>query len=195
MSAVSEAEDHLSPADIEASLRQFTPADWKRAENIATATCSGLVGWTPADLLQEAMTKLLEGTRTCPVGVHPLVMLKTAMRSIASNIRKHDKASPFDDSIALAHFDTSDQEESRASVHGDAVSKPDKTAAAREALAVIEELVADDEDLGLLVVAWADGLRGEDATDALGWDKKKYEAARKRLTRRLSTLAAEWSTA
>lgn len=194
MSAVPETEDRLSPADIEASLRKFTPADWIRAENIATVTCGGLVGWTPADLLQEAMTKLLEGVRTCPVGVHPLVMLKTAMRGIASNIRKHDEASPFDDSIALAHFDTPDQEELRASVHGEAVSRPDVTATAREALAVIEELVADDEDLGLLVVAWADGLRGDDAAEALGWEKKKYEAARKRLTRRLSALAAEWST-
>lgn len=194
MSAVPHIEERLSPADIEASLRTFTAADWRRAENIAAAVCAGLVGWTPLDLLQEAVTKLLEGVRTCPGGVHPLVMLKTAMRSIASNVRKHDEASPFDDNVAVAHFDGADQEESRASIHGESVSTPHRMAAARDALAAIEGLVADDEDLGLLVVAWAEDLRGDEAAEALGWDKKKYEAARKRLNRRLSAVAAEWNT-
>lgn len=194
MSAVPETEMRLSPGEIESILKQFTPADWRRAENIATVACAGLVGWTPDDLLQEAMTKLLEGARTCPAGVHPLVMLKTAMRGIASNIRKHDAVSPFDNNVALAHIEGADADDLRPRVQGEAVSTPHKVAAAREALAVIEDLVADDEDLALLTVAWSDGLRGAEAAEALDWDKKKYEAARKRLTRRLSALAAEWST-
>ena len=194
MSAVPETEVRLSPGEIESILKKFTPADWSRAASIAAAVCAGLVGWTPEDLLQEAMTKLLEGTRTCPDGVHPLVMLKTAMRGIASNIRKHHAASPVDDGVALAHFDGTDATDTRPSVRGEAVSQPHQVAAVREALAVIEDLIADDEDLALLAVAWADGLRGGEAAEALDWDKKKYEAARKRLTRRLSALAAEWST-
>lgn len=194
MSAVPETEVRLSPGKIESVLKKFTPADWSRAASIAAAACAGLIGWTPEDLLQEAMTKLLEGTRTCPEGVHPLVMLKTAMRGIASNIRKHHAASSIDDGVALAHFDGTDATDTRPSVHGEAASHPHQLAAVREALAVIEDLIADDEDLALLAVAWADGLRGDEAAEALDWNKKKYEAARKRLTRRLSTLAAEWST-
>lgn len=194
MFAVPETEVRLSPREIECALKKFTPADWSRAASIAAAACAGLVGWTPDDLLQEAMTKLLEGTRTCPEGVHPLVMLKTAMRGIASNARKHHATSPVDDGVALAHFDGTDSTDTRQSVSGKSVWCPEQGAAAREALAVIEVLLTDDEDLGLLAVAWSEGLRGDEAADALGWDKKKYEAARKRLTRRLSTLAAEWST-
>jgi hypothetical protein len=194
MFAVPETEVRLSPGEIESALKKFTPADWCRAASIAAAACAGLVGWTPDDLLQEAMTKLLEGTRTCPEGVHPLVMLKTAMRGIASNVRKHHAVSPFDDSVALAHLDQADATDTRPSVSGEAVSQPHQVAAAREALAVIEGLIAEDEDLALLTVAWSEGLRGDEAAEALDWDKKKYEAARKRLTRRLRTLAAEWST-
>ena len=52
-------------------------------------------------------------------------------------------------------------------------------------------LVAGDEDLEMLVMAWADGLRGEVAAQELGWDKKRYEAARKRLERRLKALAPD----
>lgn len=191
---VPETEMRLSPGEIESILKQLSPADWRRAENIATVVCAGLVGWTPCDLLQEALTKLLEGARTCPSGVHPLVMLKTAMRGIASNIRRHDAVSPFDNNVALAHIEGADADDPRPRVEGYAVSKPHEVAAAREALAVIEDLVADDEDLVLLTVAWSDGLRGSEAAEALDWDTKKYEAARKRLTRRLSALAAEWST-
>ena len=193
MSAVPETEVRLSPGEIESALKNFMPSNWSRAESIAAAACAGLVGWTPEDLLQEAVTKLLEGTRTCPVGVHPLVMLKTAMRGIASNIRKHHTEGPIDDGVALAHFGGTDETDTRPSVSGEAISNPQQVAAAREALAVIEDLISDDEDLALLAVAWAEGLRGDDAADALDWDKKKYEAARKRLTRRLCTLAAEWS--
>jgi hypothetical protein len=194
MSAVPEKEARLSPSEIEIALKKFMPSDWSRAESIAAAACAGLVGWTYEDLLQEAITKLLEGARTCPVGVHPLVMLKTVMRGIASNIRKQHAEGPIDDSVALAQFDGTDETDTRPSVSGEAISNPQQVASAREALAVIEDLIKDDEELALLAVAWAEGLRGDDAAEALDWDKKKYEAARKRLTRRLCTLASEWST-
>ena len=194
MSAVPKSELRLSTVDIENILKTFTAADWGRAKSIAAAACAGLVGWTHDDLLQEAITKLLEGSRTCPPGVHPLVMLKTAMRSIASNTRKHHSNSPIDDGVSLGHFDAKDETDTRLSVQGEAVSCPEQGAAAREALTVIDDLVQDDEDLALLAIAWSDGLRGKDAANALGWEWKTYEAARKRFTRRLSSLAAEWSS-
>lgn len=194
MSAISEPQVRLSRVEIEGALSEFTPADWRRAEYIAAAASAGLVGWTAGDLLQEAMTKLLDGDRTCPQGVPPLVMLKTAMRGIASNIRKHDASSPIDGEVSTSHFDKSESDDERPVVEGKSASTPHTQAAVLEALATIEKLVGDDEELALVTVAWSEGFRGDDAAEALGWDKKKYEAARKRLTRRMGTLAAEWST-
>jgi len=40
----------------------------------------------------------------------------------------------------------------------------------------------------LVVLAWADGLRGAEAREELGWDEKRYDAARNRLQRRLAAL-------
>jgi hypothetical protein len=61
----------------------------------------------------------------------------------------------------------------------------------RLCLEAIEKAVEDDENLGLLVILWAEGTRGEAAAKELGWDMRTYEATRKRLTRRLGTLS-EW---
>ena len=74
------------------------------------------------------MVKFFEGKRVWPGGVHPLVVLKNAMHSIASNARKRE----------------------------------------------------------LLVVEWADGVRGGEARAKLGWDEKRHDAVRKRLLRRLA---------
>jgi hypothetical protein len=40
-------------------------------------------------------------------------------------------------------------------------------------------------------MAWADGLRGNEAERELGWDKQKYDAARNRLNRRLKAFDPE----
>ncbi len=61
-------------------------------------------------------------------------------------------------------------------------------------MAAVYAAVAGDEDLELLVMVWADGQRGEEAAKELDWDKKKYEAARKRLTRRLDALDSDRRT-
>ncbi|MGT2434053.1 hypothetical protein ACU4HD_44645 (plasmid) [Cupriavidus basilensis] len=136
MSTVPEGEEQrLTPAEIESALSKFSKADWVRARSLAAAACSGVPGWTPNDLLQEAMTKLLEGTRTCPIGVHPLVMLKTAMRSIASNVRKHEDNGPIDADVAVAHFDRPDENDSRPSAHGYVNNTPHESAAARSGFA------------------------------------------------------------
>lgn len=195
MSTVPEGEEQRrTPAEIESMLSKFSRADWVRARSLAAAACNGVPGWTPDDLLQEAMTKLLEGTRTCPIGIHPLVMLKNAMRSIASNERKHEDNSPIDADVAVAHFDHIPENDLRPLAHGNVSNTPYESAAARQTLQSLEQLVAGDDELGLLFLAWGEGLRGQEAMDAVGWDKAKYEAARKRLTRRLSDMAAEWSS-
>jgi hypothetical protein len=84
MSAIPGSEERLTNSEVEAALTAFQPADWQRAKIIAASLCSGLINWTTDDLLQEALFKLIEGTRVWPRGIHPLVVLKTVMHSIAS---------------------------------------------------------------------------------------------------------------
>ncbi len=194
MSAEPSTAPRLSTANVEAILQGFGPADWRRAETLAAVAVQGLAGWSPRDLLHESLTDLLDGSRTCPVGVPPMVMLASVMRSIVSNARQRLAASPVDPDIRVGHVDGEDAEDQRPTAYGELLLTPERVAEHRELLAAVEDLVKDDDELQLLLMAWAEGSRGDEAMTALGWDSKTHDAARKRLTRRLGPLATEWSS-
>lgn len=190
MSAVPDEEERtpgLTKTEVEGTLTGLSPADWKRAELIAGALRVGIASLTGEDLLQEAMTALIAQTRTWPAGVHPLVVLKNAMHSIASNTRKHDAASPIDDAVQVDPFETDDEAKTPV-VQSKVTVTPEDQFSGKQQIAALYAAVAGDQDLELLVMAWADSLRGKDAQDELGWDDKKYDGERKRLTRRLQKL-------
>lgn len=185
MCAVSEPEERLTRAKIEAILTSFTPADWQRAMSMAANFCGGVTGWKAEDLLQETLTKLLAGERIWQPGLHPLVVLKTAMYGVAFNARRHNKRSPVDENVVLDPFEA-EEEENTPVAHGKVTVTPEDVVLGKEQMAQLYAAVAGDEDLELLVMAWADGIRGADAREMLGWDAKKYDAARNRLLRKLA---------
>jgi DNA-directed RNA polymerase specialized sigma24 family protein len=186
-----EEADRLTTVEVEAELRQLcSGADYARAKSLARTRAAGLVGSTAEDLLQEAITKLLSGERRWPRGVHPLVVLATAMHSIASNLRKSTKRGPIDSKVAVDGPAELDDEEQSPTVTRVDTTTPEHIADAKTQLEEIQHLVAGDEEAELVVLAWAEGLRGKEAADELGFDMHTYEAARKRLIRKLTPLAA-----
>lgn len=182
--------DRLAPSEVDAALRQLweNPADFVRAKSLARARAAGLIDYSAEDLLQEAMVKLLSGDRRWPRGVHPLVVLTTAMHGIASNIRKRTNTGAINRHVAVEAAE-GELEDSQEVVAVEQVT-PVEVANATSELAEIQRLVAGDEDVELVVLAWADGLRGKEAADELGFDMKRYEAARKRLMRKLEPVQA-----
>lgn len=193
MSAVptNTARPGLTRDQVEAILAGFGDADWERAQTIAATLCGGVTGWSAEDLLQEALTKFLEGDRSWPSGVHPMVVLKNVMHSIASNERKSNRASPIDEQVEVDPFETGDEAEKVASVRSSSGATPEDVVSGKQQMAALYAALAGDDDLQMLVMVWADGLRGEEARAELGWDAKKYDAERKRLTRRLEKLDAQ----
>lgn len=193
MSAVPEPEERLTRAEVQAALDAFTAADWQRAFYMSAGFCGGLTGWKPEDLLQETLLKLIDGSRVWRPGIHPLVVLKTAMRSVASNARKHNDASPVDENVVLDPFEA-EVDDKAPGAHGKVEITPEDELSGNQQIAALYAALGGDEDLEMLAMAWADGLRGADAREALGWDEKKYDAARNRLLRRLATLDPERRT-
>jgi len=166
-----------------------SPANYARLRRMASARCAGVAGMTGDDLLHETLTRFYEGRRKWPRNVHPLVILNSAMHSIASDERQSAARSPVDENVALASGSAEEgSTDVRPQVHGVSRLTPEDDLSGRQQVAALYAVVAGDEDLELLVMVWADGQRGEDAANELGWDMKKYEAARKRLTRRLDAL-------
>lgn len=190
MSAVPTNPPDLSRAQIEGEIAALSHADWRRAERIAYSLCAGITGLEPQDLLQEALTKFLEGDRVWPLGVPSLVVLENAMYSIASNTRKRRKEGPVDETVEVDPFGDEGQEEASAgkSVLSSTTITPEDEVSGKQQIAALYAMLAGDSDLQDLATAWAMGLRGEEAWKELGWTEKKYEAERKRLTRRLEKL-------
>lgn len=187
MSANPEPEARLSKAEVEATLKGLSPADWERARAIARSYCGGLTGWMPDDLLTEAMCSLLDETRIWRPGLHPLVVLKTVMRSIASNERKHNEASPIDEDVVVDPFQQ-DEDGKTPVAHGKYTITPEDVLSGKEQMAALYAALGGDKTLEELAEAWANGFRGAEAREVLGWDDKKYDAARNRLLRRLKAL-------
>lgn len=190
MAADVEDPDRLTVHEVETALHQMDAADWKRAERLARALVGGLHEFTSEDLLHETCTKLMSGERRFPRSQHPLVVLKTAMRSEASNLRKRAIKGPIDDHVTVT-ADCDDESDETFGPRAEAVDSrtPEDAVVARDQLEYLYKCLEGDEELELVAMAWADGLRGQDAADAAGLNMKAYDAARKRLDRKLSSPA------
>jgi DNA-directed RNA polymerase specialized sigma24 family protein len=148
--------------------------DMRRAERIADFLGHRLPGMKGEDLLQEIYTQFLSGDRRFPRGVPPLVVLKTAMRSEASNVRKAGRASPVDPRYEIETIVTPDRR------------TPEAEILAREELEGLIATCSGDPDAELVVMAWIDGLKGEVARESTGLNAMAFDAARKRATRKLA---------
>jgi len=177
----------LAPAEVKAELEQLTATAGLvvAAHRMARIYVSGLRHLDADDLLREAMTKLLAGERKWPRGYHAMAVLQEVMHSIASNERKkHDY-----ELLEPATAEDGQQEADVFANKGTSTSDPAVIAEGQNELEAITQAVAGDEDAELLVEALADGLKRDAAIKELGWDPNKYDAVRKRLVRRLDTLA------
>lgn len=177
-----EASSRLSTMEVRAALAALSPADWHRVRIAAERRSAGVGGWTPEDLLQEVMTVLLEGKRRWPRDVHPVTVLAKAMQSIASNARSRNQNGPIDEGSSIEPHESDDP---RPAVLGTLPTTPEDEVSSKQRLNAVFEAVKGDEDAELLLLAWADGLRGADAMAELDWNDKKHDAARKRLMRKL----------
>lgn len=184
--------DSLSPAEVDAALQSLTPADWERALRLARLRASGLPDWTPESLLAEAMAKLLTGERVWRRGVSVLQTLQYVLRSLSSNDRKKQKGAPIDRFATVDVGAGKDEvEDASPGVTATDERSPERIVEARSQLLAIERLVADDEDAQMVLLAWSEGLRGKAAADDLGFDPKRYDAARQRLMRKLEPIATQ----
>lgn len=179
----------LSRLEIEDMLAGLSAADLQRINNKACTYARGLVHLSPKDLIQEVWIKFLTGERVFPRDARPVIVIINAMHSEASNCREREQAGAIDHyvDISVLSQDTEDDEGTAVVVPRHDVT-PERILIARWDLSVIEALVADSSELQELVVAWALGLRGEAAAADLGWGMNQYEAARKRLIRRLESI-------
>lgn len=190
----SEPPKHLQRAEVDAALVCLVQnaGEVAKARKLARAIAHGLPAMDADDLLQNAMTLILAEKRKWPRGLPTLVMLKGAMRSVASNARKkadyllaEDLGGP-----------TGEDSEIDSSPLAEGVSRetdPARRIEGESELDAVANAVKGDEELELYVEALAEGLVGKSIAQELSWSEPKHDAVRKRLSRRLAALKKDRS--
>ncbi len=185
---------HLQRAEVDAVLVRLVQdsGEMARARKLARVIAHGLPAMDADDLLGKAMLLLLSEKRKWPRGLSTLGVLKGVMRSITYRTRRKLDYLLAED-LGASRDEDSDVESSPLAEGVSPETDPARAVEGESELVAVQNAVKGNEELEFLVEALAEGLTGISIAKELGWDGKKYDAARKRLSRRLATLKTDRS--
>ena len=172
----------LLPAETAIALKLVSEMDFLRLKAIARLHARGLppdVGWD--DLLQEAFTRIIVGSRLQPKGLTMLAFLAGIMRSLKSEHWRRALKGP--DSPQSLRID-------QASDGSQTIELRDQTPGLERSLSAVQELTAierlfTDDPLALQIIAGIrDGLSPQQIRATKGISKTDYDSARRRMRRR-----------
>ena len=173
----------LTVAEFRSALESLCPSDQVRLKEKANALAPG-TGMEPKDLLQEALKRSLEenGGRNCPRNVKPAIFLGNVMKSIASHARQKRKREP------LINSSKDDEDDPTANVP-DPRPSPEEVVIGHldyvKVLTRIEEMFDKDPKVQAIVIGIMEGWSPQEIREMEPMSKKEYEAARKRVLRKL----------
>jgi DNA-directed RNA polymerase specialized sigma24 family protein len=171
----------LTPAQAAIALDLLGEIDLLRLKTIARLFARGLpsdVAWD--DLLQEALTRVLVGSRRHPDGVPIVAFLAGVMRSLrADHCRRALTKSGGDAHRRITY----ESDESR--TLADPAPGPERTLNAQQQLAAVEQLFAGDPVALKIIAGLGEGLSVEQIRLSAGLSKTAYDSARKRMRRTL----------
>jgi DNA-directed RNA polymerase specialized sigma24 family protein len=171
-----------TPLERAIALRLVSDMDLLRLKAIARIHARGLppeVGWS--DLLQEALARVLNGSRHVPEDVPLEVFLSGVMRSIRAEYWRRMRR----DAQHRCASDDPQEAASREAELLDPAPDPERALLAQQELEAIAALFADDPIALQIIVGLGDGLSAEEIRTACGLTKTEYDSARKRMRRAL----------
>jgi DNA-directed RNA polymerase specialized sigma24 family protein len=171
------------------AIRTLSDVDLLRLKAIARVWARGLpdgLGW--ADVLNEAIARVLDGSRRWPPGVPLLAFLSGVMRSICDDYWRRARRDlgllvRFEDFVDLA----APGEES------EPTPDPERVLAAGQALAAVDRLFAGDPAVLKIIAGLADGLTAKEICGVYGMSECAYDTARKRMRRAILRSGLAWS--
>jgi len=173
----------LRPAQTAMALNLVGEIDLLRLKTIARWHARGLppdVTWE--DLLQEALTRVLVGSRRIPEGVTTVAFIAGIMRSLRTeHWRRALRESPDDETLRIDH----ESEHNRSLALQDPAPGPERELISREALTAIERLFADDPTVLKIIAGLGEGLSAEQIRTSAKLSRTDYNSARRRIRRTL----------
>ena len=137
------------------------------------------VSW--ADLLQEAFTRVLDGSRAIPAGVPPVAFLAGVMRSIKAEYWRRRRRATAQQPALTTEYQLLAAHSAEACE--DPQPNPERWLIAAQQLEAIGMLFAHDPVALQIIAGLGDGLTAEEIRRTLGMSKTEYDSARKRMRR------------
>lgn len=157
-------------SDLALEVAGLSDADLLRLRALARLRARGLPGLEGADLLNEAVLRLLDGSRVRPPGVPLVAVLATAMRGLADDHwRRLRRERPV--LVPASRADPSPD--------------PERAAAAAQALADLDRLFARDAVALQVIAGLGEGLAPDEIRRRYGLTGTAYDTARRRMRRAL----------
>jgi len=178
MGSTGDGNAYYTIQEFKETLDKLTDADWARLWRLSANWCRNNRRPNDAeDVVQEAICRVFSGAterkRQWPHGLDFFVFMSGVMRSIASErpqvgIRPNQDVE-LDDTLSAAS----------------GMPGPESEISLRDMEAYLMQLFGGDEDAGLMLMSWSEGLKKSEIIAMNQWDPKKYEAVRKRIRRSL----------
>jgi RNA polymerase sigma-70 factor (ECF subfamily) len=173
----------LTPAQVALALNIISRMDFLRLKAIARLHARGLppdISWD--DLLQEALTRAMAGTRRKPQGVPMVAFLAGIMRSLRAEHWRRARGGPAsNETLRIDH----QRDLSRAAELRDPGSDLEQALLAGEQIEAIERLFAGDPVAQGIIAGLAEGRSAAQIRAGMGVSKTDYDSARKRMRRAL----------
>jgi len=176
-------------ADAASAIDALSETDLVRLKALAQVWSRGLpggLGW--ADVLHEAIVRVLDGSRVWPHGVPILAFLSGVMRSICDDYWRQVRH----EQRLLVSRDDQDQGGPSADPV-DELADPERVAVAVAGLAEVFRLFATDPVALKIIDGMANGLTATEICSAYDICARDYDSARRRMRRTLLRHQRNWS--
>jgi DNA-directed RNA polymerase specialized sigma24 family protein len=171
------------PAERALALKLVTDCDLLRLKVIARLHGRSLppdMSW--ADLLQEAVARVLDGSRAIPPGVPTVAFLAGVMRSIKADHWRRRRRATEQQPVLTSEYQLVAPETAEAC---DPQPDPERWLIAAQQLEAIGMLFAHDPVALQIIAGLGDGFTAEEIRCTLAMSKTEYDSARKRMRRAL----------
>jgi DNA-directed RNA polymerase specialized sigma24 family protein len=168
-------------SDVRSLLARLSQADRIRLVLVGQRFAFGCA-MSPDDLLQEACSRALAGTRKWRDGLELRAFLAGAMRSIAFDERKKAGTHALDMAVVLDAAEVSiDAQYHEAGTGADVESETE----AKETIALLQRLVKNNDNAALVMEGILDDMKPTEIRAATGLTQTQYDSARTYIHRRL----------
>lgn len=184
MSTEQPLEDVASTHEVTLALANLSAADLLRVKQIAKMRSAGLKGVDWEDLVNEAVSRALAGTRRWPRKVPFIAFLAQTIRSVSSEEwrRLGQQQVTLESEMMSADVDTPI---ALSDIAADPID-PEREVIARKTLGEIEALFHGDHEAIEVLRGLAQGLTPEEIQSAAALTPTQYSSAQKRIRRCLA---------